>query len=228
MDLKKIFTPKRMLFIAIFGILVFIGNRINFSAVVGANNQYFTFFQFFGPVAGSFLGPVFGADSVLVAQAADYIISGKAFTLINVLRLTPMLFAAWYFGAKKRQWTVIVPVAAIAAFCIHPVGRQAWLYSMFWLIPIVIAFLPNRNLFLRSLGATFTAHAVGTIAFIYTVPMTAGQWIGLIPVTAMERLLFAAGIGVSYLIFNLVLDKAFDKFNVKVPEIQLNKLRVIA
>jgi hypothetical protein len=228
MNLNKLLTKKRILFIAIFALLVFLGNRINFSAIVGANNQYFTFFQFFGPIAGSFLGPIFGAVAVLVSQTADYIISGKAFTLINVLRLTPMLFAAWYFGAKKKQWTVIVPAAAIVAFCIHPVGRHAWLYSMFWLIPIVIAFLPNRNLFLRSLGATFTAHAVGSIAFIYTVPMTAAQWMGLIPVAAMERLLFAVGIAGSYLIFNLVLEVAFDKFNVKVPEIQLNKLRVIA
>lgn len=228
MNLNKIFTKKRILFIAIFALLVFFGNKINFSPIIGANNQYFTLFQFFGPVAGSFLGPIFGAVAVLVSQAADYIISGKVFTLINLLRLTPMLFAAWYFGAKKKQWTVVVPVIAIVLFCVHPVGRHAWLYSMFWLIPIVIAFLPNRNLFLRSLGATFTAHAVGSIAFIYSVPMTAAQWMGLIPVAAMERLLFAGGISVSYLIFNLVLDKAFDMFNVKVPEIQLNKLRVIA
>jgi len=228
MEIRKILTPKRVLFIALFAVLVFLGNRVNFSAVVGQNNQSFTLFQFFGPVAGSFLGPIFGAVSVLAAQLADYLAFGKAFTLINVLRLAPMLFAAWYFGAKKKQWTVVVPIAAIIAFNLHPVGRQAWLYSMFWLIPIAVAFIRPNNLFLRSLGATLTAHCVGAVAWLYTVPMTAGQWLGLIPVTAVERLMFAAGIAVSYLAFNIVLDKAFDKFNVKVPEIQLNKLRVIA
>ena len=58
MEIKKIFSTKRIVFLLVFMAMVFIGNKINFSAVVGANNQYFTLFQFFGPIAGSFLGPI--------------------------------------------------------------------------------------------------------------------------------------------------------------------------
>ena len=230
MDFKKIFTKKRILFILLFGILALIGKNINFSAVVGAENQYFTLFQFFGPVAGSFLGPIFGVISVLSAELLDYLIVGKSFSLINIIRLSPMLFAAWYFGAKKKKITAIIPAAAIVLFIAHPIGRHAWVYSLYWLIPIAIAFLSKKysnNLFLRSLGATFTAHSVGAVAWLYTIPMTAGQWLSLVPITAYERLMFACGITVSYVVFNAVLDKALHKFNWKIPEIQLNKLYIL-
>ncbi|HJO02106.1 MAG TPA: hypothetical protein QF458_04255, partial [Candidatus Woesearchaeota archaeon] len=70
---------------------------------------------------------------------------------------------------------------------------------------------------LRSLGATFTAHAVGGALWIWTVPMTPEMYVMLLPITAFERLLFAAGIGISYVAFNALLDKVLVKFNIKVP-----------
>ena len=220
MEIKKIFSKKRIIFLLLFAAMVFIGNRINFSALVGANNQYFTFFQFFGPIAGSFLGSIFGVIAVLFAELADFLLVGKAFTLINVIRLTPMLFAAYYFGTKKKSLSIIIPLIAIAAFVLHPVGRQAWFYSLFWTIPIIVKVLPKKyssNVLLKSLGATFTAHSIGTIAWIWTIPMTAEQWIMLIPVTTYERLLFAAGIAGSYVLINTVLDKLTEKFRWNIP-----------
>ena len=74
MDLSKIFTKKRVIFIAIFTILVLLGKQINFSPLVGADNQFFTLFQFFGPIAGGFLGSVFGVIAVLFAELIDFFI----------------------------------------------------------------------------------------------------------------------------------------------------------
>ena len=220
MEIRKIFSKKRIIFLVLFIAMVFVGNRINFSALVGAKNQYFTLFQFFGPIAGSFLGSVFGVIAVLFAQLADFLLVGKAFSLINVIRLTPMLFAAYYFGTKKKSLSIIVPLVAIAAFVLHPVGRQVWFYSLYWTIPIIVKILPKKysgNVLLKSLGATFTAHSVGGAAWIWSVPMTVEQWIMLIPVTAYERLLFAAGIAGSYVLVNTVLDKVIEKFRWKIP-----------
>ena len=220
MKLDKLFTKKRIIFLSIFAAMVFAGGKINFSALVGAENQFFTMFQFFGPIAGSFLGPIFGSFSVLIAEIADYFVSGKAFSLINIIRLTPMLFAAYYFGTKRKSISVIVPLLAIAAFVLHPVGRTVWFFSLYWTIPIIVKMLPNRysqNVLLKSLGATFTAHSVGGAAWIWAIPMTAGQWIALIPVVAYERILFAAGIAGSYVIVNTVLDKMTEKLKWNVP-----------
>ncbi|MBN1157067.1 hypothetical protein JXA85_05590 [Candidatus Woesearchaeota archaeon] len=208
-------TTKKLMFLFVFMALVFIGDRINFSKVIGAENQFFTLFQFFGPIAGGFLGPLLGVVSVLGAQLGSFLLLGKAFSVLNLLRLLPMLFAAYYFGTKKKYIGVIVPVIAMALFILHPVGRQAWFYCLYWLIPILGVVLPKKvpgRLFFRSLGATFTAHAVGSVIFLYTVPMEAAQWIGLIPVVAYERLLFASGIAISYVVLNTVLDR------LKVPE----------
>jgi hypothetical protein len=220
MELKKIFSTKRIIFLLIFLAMVLIGKKINFSAVIGAENQFFTLFQFFGPIAGAFLGPVFGVISVLGAQIADLFIVGKAWSLINLVRLTPMLFAVYYFGTKRKSIGVIVPLAAMFLFIIHPVGRQAWFYSLFWLIPIIAKIMPLKysdNVLLRSLGATFTAHAVGSTAWIWSVPMAAEQWIMLIPIVAFERLLFAAGTAGSFVVLNTVLDKLIHKFKWKIP-----------
>lgn len=215
-------TKKHLIFLILFAVLVFIGSRINFSLLVGAPNQFFTMFQFFGPIAGAFLGPIFGAISVLGSEIADYFIVGKAFTLINIIRLTPMLFAAYYFGRKynitSRIVAIIVPLIAIIVFVSHPVGRTVWFFSLYWTIPIIIALLPEKyshHFSLKSLGATFTAHSVGGAAWIWAIPMTAEQWIALIPVVAFERTLFALGIAGSYLVMNTVLDKAVDKLKDK-------------
>ena len=210
MKLNKLITTKGLLFLFVFSILVFAGDRINFSKLVGAENQFFTLFQFFGPVAGAFLGPVVGVLSVLIAEVSSYIILGKAFTLVSILRLLPMLFAAWYFGTKKDKISFLIPIAAIVLFISHPVGRQVWYFSLFWTIPIIIKILPKKyseKLFLKSLGATFTAHAVGGAIWNYVVPMTPAKWIALIPVVIYERLLFASGIAISFILLNTLLDK---------------------
>ena len=83
-------------------------------------------------------------------------------------------------------------------FWSHPEGRAAWYYALFWLIPIA-AYFKKDNLFIRSLGATFSAHAVGGALWVWAFGLPASVWISLIPVVAAERLLFAAGISLSFI-----------------------------
>ena len=222
MDMQKIFSKKGIIFLLLFSVLSLIGMNINFSKLVGAENQFFTLFQFFGPIAGSFLGPIAGALSVLIAEITDFLFVGKELSLINILRLTPMLFAAYYFGSKKKSLSVVVPLIAIALFVLHPVGRQVWFFSLFWTIPIIAKILPEKysnSVVSKSLGATFTAHSVGGAFWVWTVPMTTGQWIALIPVVIYERALFASGIAVSYIAFNALLDKVVNKLKIDVANI---------
>ncbi len=229
MKINKLLTTKGIMFLLIFSVLVFVGDRINFSRLVGTENQFFTLFQFFGPVAGAFLGPVVGVLSVLIAELASFIMLGKSFTFVNILRLLPMLFAAWYFGTKKDKLSFFVPVAAIALFIAHPVGRQVWYFSLFWTIPIIVKLLPKKyseRAFLKSLGATFTAHAVGGAMWNYFVPMTPAAWIALIPVVIFERLIFASGITVSFVALNTLLDKIDSK--IKSEYLNVDKRYVLA
>ncbi|MFH1234750.1 MAG: hypothetical protein V1493_04020 [Candidatus Diapherotrites archaeon] len=207
------FDGKKALFVAIFAVLAFVSAGINFSSLLGTQNQSFTYFQLFAPATGFFLGPIAGAMSVLAAQAAS-LLAGGDFSLFNIARLAPMFFAAYYFGTKNKKFVALIPLACMALFIAHPVGREAWFYSLFWLIPLAAA-LFRENLFLKSLGATFTAHAIGATAFIYFLPSTPALWAMLVPVTAVERLVFACGISLSFIAFNTALSwlesKAFFK-----------------
>ncbi len=204
----------------IFFILTLISKNINFSSLIGEANQFFTLFQFFGPTAGAFLGPWVGGVAVLFSQLADFLLMGKEMSLVSILRFLPMLFAVYYFGSKRKITSSLICLVSIFLFVIHPVGREVWFLSFFWLIPILGKVLPDKMkgaLLLRSFGATFTAHAVGSAIWIYTVPMTAGQWVSLVPIIAYERFLFGLGIAGSYIIFNTVLDFLICKLKLKVP-----------
>ena len=91
------------------------------------------------------------------------------------------------------------------AFLIHPIGRQVPYYPLlFWWSPVA-AYFKRNNLFLKSLGATFTAHAVGSTAFLYALNLPAEVWRNLPPIVASERLLFASGIAASYIVVKYTL-----------------------
>ncbi|MDP7263597.1 MAG: hypothetical protein QF436_00520 [Candidatus Woesearchaeota archaeon] len=220
MDIGETFTKKRVIFILLFAVFAFITQRINFSPLVGAENQFFTLFQFFGPIAGAFLGPVFGVIAVFLAELVDFIVVGKELTLINIMRFAPMLFATYYFASNKKRLNAIIPLIAIGLFVLHPVGRQVWFFALFGTIPIIATLLTKKysmSVPLRSLGATFTAQSIGGALWVWTVPMTAGQWIALIPVVAYERVLFALGIGISFIVLNALLNKVLVKLNLRIP-----------
>lgn len=196
-------TRKKIFFLALFSIVGFLSLQIPFNKVMGSNVS-FTLFDFFGPMAGGFLGPVFGITSVFAIEVVNLFIKHTPITTGSVIRLFPTLFAVYYFAviAKKKsqgRWILAIPLLCILAFVIHPVGRQVFYYAvMFWMIP-VIAYFKRDNLFVKSLGTTFTAHAVGGAAWIWAFNLPAHVWNNLIPVVITERILFASGIALSYL-----------------------------
>lgn len=197
-------VQKKLFFLTLFSLIGFAALQIPFNKVLGSNVS-FTLFDFFAPMAGGFLGPVGAVGSVFAVEVVNMLVRGSAWTTGSIIRLFPTLFAVLYFAyvSKKKfqgRWLLAIPVLAIAAFIIHPIGRSVPHYAlMFWLIP-VIAYFKRDNLFARSLGSTFTAHAVGGAAWIWAFNLPAAVWNGLIPVVIAERLLFASGIAVSYVV----------------------------
>lgn len=248
--MKNILNRKNIIFALLFIALSVVGLRVNFSKLVGADNQFFTFFQLWGPIAGGFLGSILGVFTVFIAQLLDFAVNGKEITLLNLARVLPMLFAAFYFSKSKinfkdNKLMIVLPIIAMVAFWATPAGAGAWYFALFWAVPILVVainvlveqiatvktvlnmigdflssipvlgkILPSYpQLFLLSLGATFTAHAVGGAIWAWSIPMTSAAWTALVPVVIYERLVFAFGISVSYIVFANVLavvDRAFD------------------
>lgn len=133
-------------------------------------------------------------------QLFNFLVHGaNVLDMGTIIRFFPSLFAVAYFSRKSRLGT-IVPLVAIIAFNVHPIGRSVWYFSLFWLIPIVCHVLRDRFLLARALGATFTAHAVGGALWIWAFALPKAVWVSLIPIVAMERALFTVGIVITYVI----------------------------
>lgn len=202
--LKQFITKKNLLFIAIFALVGFIALQIPVAQLEGSKAK-FTVYDAFAPVAGSFIGSIPGVTAVFLMQLSNFFVHGAQIADIGtIIRFFPMLFAVLYF-AKKGKINAIVPIIAIAVFIAHPIGREVWYFTLFWAIPIISHFLRDRFLLARALGATFTAHAVGGATWIWAFALPASVWNGLIPVVAMERLLFALGICGSFVVVNNLL-----------------------
>ncbi len=219
--MKKL--QKQLLFLALFTTVGFISLQIPFNKLAGSNVS-FTLFDFFGPIAGAFLGPVFGITSVLAVEVINMLMKHTAWTTPAIIRLFPTLFAVYYFAMISKQgrgkWILAVPVLAIIAFLAHPIGRQVPFYTLFWFIPL-IAYRFRKNLYMRSLGATFTAHSVGGAAWIWALNLPAKVWVGLIPVVIEERLLFASGIAISFVLTKKALSFLASKH--VLPELKISQ-----
>lgn len=110
----------------------------------------------------------------------------------------PTLTGALYFSllGKNKFYTRLA--AALPAFVcmtlfwLHPVGQLAVFYPLYWIIPVLVALIDQKNFFLQALGSTFTAHAVGSVFWLYGgLLATPAAWTALIPVVALERFGFA-------------------------------------
>jgi len=195
---------KKIIFLLIFTVLALVAFQVPISQIIGSK-QNFTLFELLGPTGGMFLGPLLGAVSAFFVRTLNIIIFHQPVDLLTVIRFLPAILAAAYFGLNQKKTAIIFPIC-ISLFLLNPIGRQAWLYPMIWLIPFLATFW-KKNLLLNSLGATFTSHAVGSVIFLYAFGLTPAVWLSLIPVVFIERGVFTIGIYLSCLAFNFVLDK---------------------
>ncbi|MBI4281331.1 hypothetical protein HY625_00755 [Candidatus Uhrbacteria bacterium] len=214
--MKTFFTKQNLYFIAIFTILGFLALQVPVAQLVGSKAK-FTLFDAFGSIAGSFIGTMPGVVAVFLMQLFNFFVHGaNVLDSGTMIRFFPSLFAVAYFSRKSR-FGIIVPLLAIVAFNVNPIGRSVWYFSLYWLIPIVCHFLRGRFLFVRALGATFTAHAVGGALWIWAFALPKAVWVSLIPVVAMERALFTVGIVATYVVCTNLLGYLVKQKIVRLP-----------
>lgn len=206
-------SKKSLLFLVLFVVLGLIATQIPLVNIVGSAKK-FTVLELFGPSAGMLAGPVIGPIAILIVKIADSLIKSTPFEVASLLLLLTMPLAAFYFGSKSK-WRVVAPLVCFVLFVTHPMGREAWPYALYWLIPIAGVFVFRKNLLLKSLGATFVAHSIGSTVYLYAFGLPASVWLGLIPQVALERGFFAVGIWLSYLVLNNVFNLLAKKWHLK-------------
>jgi hypothetical protein len=212
---------QKIIFTVFFVILGLTALQIPFTNLLGANVR-FTLYDFIAPTLGIFLSTIPGILAVLLIQLVNFIIHPDALNgLGSIIRLIPVLFAVFYFS-KKRTANLIIPLAAMIIFNLHPIGRSAWQYSLLWLIPAFAHFF-RKNLYIKSLGATFTAHAVGGALWVWAFGLTREMWLTLLPQSLLERALMAGGISLSYYALVKIFNFLKTKRIITLPAFSLNK-----
>ncbi len=203
-QVQNFFNKKNMLFIIIFAVVGFIALQIPVAEIEGSKAKFMVY-DAFAPIAGALIGSLPGVIAVFLMQFVNFLAHGAVIEDAGtIIRFLPMLFAVLYF-VRKGKFNLIIPILAIIAFVIHPIGRTVWYFALFWTIPLISYFFQERYLLARALGATFTAHAVGGALWIWAFALPASVWISLIPIVAMERAIFALGICVSFVLVNNLL-----------------------
>jgi hypothetical protein len=185
---------------------------IKSSYIVGSQILFFSGTSVAIPLLGAFNSPALCAAICFVRM-----LFFNSLSLSMLAFIIPGFCAALYWNMNHWSIRLLLPIACFIAFVAHPVGAQAYAYAFYWFIPMALYFVPNKNLFLTALGSTFIAHAVGSTIWIYTVPMTAQMWLGLMPLVAIERLCFATGMVVSYHAVHAATNAASQLYKQLVP-----------
>ncbi|MDO8427618.1 MAG: hypothetical protein Q7S92_00215 [Candidatus Diapherotrites archaeon] len=232
-NLKEFFTGKRLLFMAVFAFIGWFALQINLFRYEGVTGKFFTWFELIGPQAGAFLGPIPGFIATFLSRVINLFVFAKPFDTMAIISLFTLALGAFYFGsAHNRQkltgkLAILIPALCIIAFVANPIGIQVWYFALFWTLPIIAGLFFNKHLFARALGSTLTAHAVGGALWVWFVPagQSAAFWNALIFIMPIERLMYAIGITVSFVVLNTVLSK-IETVN-KSTEINVNPNYVI-
>lgn len=168
------------------------------SFMVGSYAAFFSVANCLVPLTGAFCGMVGSTMLFGVAIGARMALYGGLLPLSYLVHFVPGLCAGYYWASRSAGVRLLLPLLSMALFLMHPVGGAAWPYTLYWLLPVMFYFLKRDHLFLTALGSTFTAHAVGSVIWLYTVPMEATAWLALIPVVFIERIFFAVGMVLMY------------------------------
>jgi hypothetical protein len=195
-----------------------ISGLLKVSFLLGSQTVWFSGVNAVLPLSGAF-GGALGAGLVFLVRQLIHLFFFKTVSLSFLALCIPGYFASLYWTTQHALIRLVLPLACMGLFVAHPVGGQAFFYSLYWLIPVALYFVPKKSLFLTALGSTFIAHAVGSVIWCYTVPMTVSMWAALMPIVALERVLFALGMVVAYRIISFVFEM-IDQASKSVASVQ--------
>lgn len=183
---------EKWFFLCIWIVLVLISQNINIGLPVVDNLVAFACSSVILPLIGNFVSlPMTGVLTGLLWFGIHLEIP------IPLTMGIPTFCAAlsWYASKNPRGMSsllfhLVLPLVCMVLFYVSPPGEKAWPYALFWCVPVAmyfVAFKHPERILPRALMSTFVQHALGSIMWVYWVPMGSDQWLGLIPTVALER-----------------------------------------
>jgi len=212
-------------------------SSFKFCTLIGKSFAYFSGMLFVAPLLGAFF------SSPVAIVLTGLLVTTKALLFCYpVTGGIPTLFAtlAWsthtQISQEKSRYAHLfyflvhaaLPALCMIIFMTHASVGQGYVYALYWLIPIALyfshLFFKINSIFTVALSSTFIAHAVGSTLWLFTVPMKPEQWLSLIPVVALERLITALGMMLLLLIAKKVFAYGQIKKRVAKSSILINDL----
>jgi hypothetical protein len=223
MTLDKKFKKILKSFFTIFSSVLFLFlTKIKFGPILGTEMK-FSASVFLGPTLAKIFGVDYGTGIIILTHLIGIVTRVyKIKALKDYFTFFPIIFAGIYFSKifKGEKRLILIPSICILLFVLHPIGRTVWFYSGFWLIPIFISLFkekidkilkfPVLKIYGYSLGTAFVDHAIGSTIYLYLLKIPSKFWIAAIPLTIIERLMIAAGIGLCFLAEKIII-KIFEK-----------------
>lgn len=166
-----------------------------FSFIVGSKMAFFAPAAVVIPLAGAF-GGISGSLGMLGMGVLIRCVFFGSMPLLFLAYHIPGFFASLYWAHDSKILRMLPAILCLILFIAHPVGMQSAWYSLFWIIPVGASFY--SGLFFTALGSSFTAHAVGTLVWLYAGQLTAADFILLAPVVIIERVMIAVSMMLAY------------------------------
>jgi|GEM_PF-1053117 len=180
-------------------VVLVVASLFQVSVAWGTKMCFFSGVCMAGPLLGAFFG-LGGVGSVIVfSKITRFFLFGS----IPVISTgVPTFLASCCWSVTSRMGGVVVkvfvPLICFVLFIFHASVGNGWWYGLYWFVPVVFYFtqlfgLLKKTVFVTALQSTFVAHAVGSIIWCYTIPMSPEKWLALIPLVFVERLVIASG-----------------------------------
>ncbi|MFH1461697.1 MAG: hypothetical protein ABIF12_02005 [bacterium] len=207
MDIKL----NKIMKLSVFALFFIVFSYFKVSFGLGSYKFFFSGINFIAPLVGVFFSLPVSVFFLAIVFLIKKIAIGGILTFGLPTIISSLCFSDSLINNNKLldfSLKVLLPLLAITLFCIHPTGNKAYLYSFYWFVPVAIYFVNKiakyNSIYLTALTATFLAHAVGSVIWLYVLNLNEVVWNSLIPIVAVERLVFSAGISLIFILIKQI------------------------
>lgn len=176
---------KKYLYWTVVVFLVCLARMIPFHWIVGSYNAHFSWSTMIAPIIAKYAGLSWVGLFVVTARCTSW-----QMLFLSCIKRIPLMISSRAYIQPSRMLYQCVPMLCMILFMVHPVGQKAWVYSLYWLIPFALWWVVD-SMYIRALAASFIAHAIGSVIWLYMGHIPAEIWLQLIPVVWIERLTMA-------------------------------------
>ncbi len=182
-------VTKKACFYLVYTLFLTLVSFLKLSCIEGTKFAFFSLSSCIAPISGFFLGTM--GNSLIFSMRTLITLSLKGLGIASLCAHMPTLGGTLYLTTQWRVIRMGIPLLCILLFIAHPVGRVIWFYPVYWLPPVLMGYTVPRSIFLRSLASTLTAHAIGSVIWLYSHSTDAFFWHTLFSIVWIERLIIA-------------------------------------